>query len=649
MLEMCGIWNLLMKGMNKMQYPITNKKLGMTYHQDKTIFRLWSPIKENVYLCLYENADTIERKLHAMHKAKDGTHELTVEGDLEGYFYTFLLDERSEVTDPYSVASSLNSIRSAVVDLSKSNPEGWEEHKAPKPENHTDAIIYELHIKDFTFDKSSNVQFKGKFLGLSEKETSYNGFKTALSHLVELGITHVHLMPVYDFLTVKEDSEFFQENGNYNWGYDPELYNNVEGSYATQPENPYSRIRELKKMIMALHNAGIQVVVDVVYNHTYLGGESNFNAIMPGYYHRFTNEGYYSNGSGCGNEIASENPMVRKFIVDSVKYWLDEYKLDGFRFDLMALTDKTTMKLVVDELRKDRPDILIYGEPWQAGGSTLSYDQMPVKGTQNQLGVAMFNDEFRDAIKGDNNGTERGFVQGHSGFTNAVETGIVGSIEYESQRIGFTQSPIETINYINAHDDLIIYDKMKRVFPSMDEESIIALNRLSFGILLTSQGIPFFHSGNEFLRSKDMISNTYNAPSSINNVDWSLKEKNYDFFKYMKDLIQLRKDYKVFRLSSRKEILEQLRFVNNGMDLVITYTLKKDNGDFLFVIHNARHEKISIEKLLVQFHLEKEHGISMEAVTFKKIFNKEGLIAEEISDDLLIMDAISTEVFYIKS
>lgn len=632
-----------------MAYPITNKKLGMTYHQEETIFRLWSPIKEDVNLCLYENAETIHREIYPMTKDSEGTHELTIKGDLDGYFYTYLLDERSEVNDPYSVASSLNSVRSAVVNLEKSNPEGWKDHKIPTQEDHTDAIIYELHIKDFTFDKTSNVEYRGKFLGLSEEETSYNGFSTALSHLVELGITHVHLMPVYDFLSVREDSEFFNENGNYNWGYDPELYNNVEGSYATEPDNPYSRIIELKTMIMALHNVGIKVILDVVYNHTYLGGESNFNAIMPGYYHRFTSHGHYSNGSGCGNEIASEKPMVQKFIVDSVKYWLEEFKIDGFRFDLMALTDKKTMKLVVDELRENRPDILIYGEPWAGGMSTLRYDQMPVKGTQNQLGVALFNDEFRDAIKGDNNGTEKGFVQGHNQFIQAVETGIVGSINYEARRIGFTQSPKETINYINAHDDLIIYDKMKRVFPSMDEESIVALNRLSFGILMTSQGIPFFHSGNEFLRSKNMISNTYNAPSSINNVDWSLKEKNNEFYQYFKDLIKLRKDYKVFRLSTAEEIKNRIKFVNNGMDSVISYTLKRDNGDFLLVIHNAKHENITIEKLLLQFHFQTEYEVNLEEVKVKKIFGKNGAVDKPVDGNLLFTDSLSTEVYYINA
>lgn len=631
-----------------MQYPITNKKLGFTYHQDETIFRLWSPMKADVKLCLYEDSESLQRKTYQMKKTEDGTHETTIEENLDGYFYTFLLDNLSEVTDPYSVASSLNSLRSAVVDLDKSNPEGWENHDIPKIKNHTDAIIYELHIKDFTFDQSSNVKTPGKFLGLSELETTYEGFSTALSHLIELGVTHVHLMPIYDFLTVKEDSEFFHEDGNYNWGYDPELYNNVEGSYATVPEDPYSRIRELKTMILALHNAGIQVVIDVVYNHTYLGGESNFNAIMPEYYHRFTSNGHFSNGSGCGNEFASEKPMVRQFILDSVKYWLDEYKVDGFRFDLMALTDKDTMKLVVDTLREDRPDILIYGEPWTGGMSTLSYNQMPVKGTQNQLGVAMFNDEFRDAIKGDNNGYKKGFSQGNNSFKHPVESGIVGSIHYDTYRVGFTQNPGETVNYINAHDDLIIYDKMKHVFSSLNEEGIEALNRLAFGILMTSQGIPFFHSGNEFLRSKDMISNTYNAPSSINNLDWSLKAKNQEFYQYFKDLIKLRKDYEVFRIPDPEEIKKNIKFMSLYLDGVIAYTLKRKKGDLLLVIHNARRDSITLDKNIITEHLKNHQATELKDMKIDKIFDRRGLIDnEEVTGNLLHVENLSTEVYNI--
>lgn len=633
-----------------MDYPITNKKLGFTYSKENTIFRLWSPIKDDVKLCIYEDGESIQRRIFQMDKTEDGCHQVMIEEDLDGFFYAFLLDNRSEVTDPYSISSSLNSIRSAIVDLEKTNPEGWKTHTIPKDENHTDAIIYELHIKDFTFDETSNVEYSGKFLGISEEETSYKGFSTALSHLIELGITHVHLMPIYDFLTVNEDLDFFEVDGNYNWGYDPELYNNVEGSYSTKPKNPYSRIKEFKKMIMALHNAGIQVVVDVVYNHTFLGGESNFNAIMPGYYYRMTESGHYSNGSGCGNELASENPMVRQFIVDSAKFWLDEYKLDGFRFDLMALTDKTTMKLVVDELRNGHPDILIYGEPWAGGLSTLDYDQMPVKGTQNQLGVAMFNDEFRDAIKGDNNGYKKGFSQGNNSFKHAVESGIVGSIHYDGYRIGFTQSPNETINYINAHDDLILYDKMKKIFPSLDEEEIVSLNRLAFGILMTSQGIPFFHSGNEFLRSKNMISNTYNAPSSINNLDWSLKEKNQEFYYYFKDLIKLRKTYEVFRLPKAEDIKNFIKFVNLYLEGVISYTLKRSNGDLLLVLHNARRDTITLDKKIIMDHLRDHQGIVLEKIKINKIFDGRGLVKDEIADgNLLHVDSLSTEVYYMRS
>lgn len=629
-------------------YPSTNETLGMIYQKEQTTFRLWSPIKDDVKLCLYDNANILQRTEYEMNKSNEGVHELIIEGNLEGFYYTYLIDGISEVTDPYSLASSLNSIRSAIVDLDKTNPEGWLEHSVPRLKHHTDAIIYELHIKDFTFDESSNVVNKGKFLGLKELNTSYEGFSTGLSHLIELGVTHVHLMPVYDFLTVKEDREFFNEDGNYNWGYDPELYNNVEGSYSTFPDNPKSRIYELKQMIMALHEAGIQVILDVVYNHTYRGGESNFNIIMPGYFHRFDGAGNYSNGSGCGNEIASENTMVRKFIIDSVKFWLDEYKIDGFRFDLMALTDIETMEGVVKTLRESRPDILIYGEPWSGGLSTLPYEDMPVKGTQNKLGVAMFNDEFRDSIKGDNNGFVRGFAQGDNKFKIGVEAGIAGSINYDQYRIGFTQSPKETINYINAHDDLILFDKMKRIFPTRDRDELESLNKLAFGILLTSQGIPFFHAGNEFLRSKSMIPNTYNAPSSINNLDWTLKAEEPGFYKYFKDLIKLRNDYGVFRLTTATEIRKQLKFLEGNENLVIAYTLKRLNNDLLLVVHNARDDSMTIDSSYLRKHLKTFQATETETIKVEKIFDHSGRVTNQVVDGNLIhVRGLSTEVYYI--
>lgn len=612
-----------------MDYPVINKKLGYSYSFDKTVFKLWSPIRDNISLLLYENGETIIRKSYPMTKDKDGVHNLTIEGDLKGQYYTYLIEGNLEVTDPYSLASSLNSNRSAIIDIEDTNPIGWRNHSIPLNNHNTNAIIYEVHVKDFTFHKTSGVENKGKFLGMIEKGSEFNGLDTGISHLKDLGITHVHLLPIYDFLTVKEELEYFNVDENYNWGYDPELYNVVEGSYATKPDQPINRIKELKEMIMAFHEEGIKVILDVVYNHTYRSKDSNFNIIMPGYYHRFDN-GNFSNGSGCGNEIASENNMVRKFIVDSVLYWVDEFKIDGLRFDLMALTDLDTMEEIVKTVRDKRPNMLIYGEPWTGGNSTLPSDKMTTKGSQSKLGIAFFNDNFRDAIKGDNNGSVPGFSQGNMDCKIETKTGIAGSIYYNDSHIGFTESPRETINYINAHDDLILYDKMKITFPHLEEAGIERLNKFAFSILFTAQGIPFFHAGNEFLRSKCMISNTYNKPASINSIDWSLKEKNLDYYNYFKDLIKLRKTYDVFTLANADSIRKELKFLEyDSAGISISYTLSIKEDRFLLVVHNANYSSNFISTSILVEHLNKNYAMKSSKLVVLPVLDIKGLVDKE--------------------
>lgn len=614
-----------------MDYPIIKQELGYGYSKDRTVFRLWSPIRDNISLLLYENGETIIRKSYPMTKDEDGVHNLTINGDLKGQYYNYLIEGNLEVTDPYSISSSLNSNRSAIIDIEDTNPIGWKDHPIPVGNNNTNSIIYEVHVKDFTFHKTSGVENKGKFLGMVEKGSEFNGLSTGISHLKDLGITHVHLLPIYDFLTVKEELEYFNVDENYNWGYDPELYNVVEGSYATKPDQPINRIKELKEMIMTMHKEGIKVIIDVVYNHTYRSKDSNFNIIMPGYYHRFDDKGSFSDGAGCGNEIASEKNMVRKFIVDSVLYWVDEFKIDGLRFDLMALTDIDTMKEIVDLVREKRPDILIYGEPWTGGISTLPHNKMTTKGTQSKLGVAVFNDNFRDAIKGDNNGTGTGFSQGNMDYKIETRTGIAGSIYYDDAHIGFTTSPIETINYVNAHDDLILYDKMKKTFPHLDEEGIIRLNKFAFSILFTAQGIPFIHGGNEFLRSKNMISNTYNQPSSINNIDWSLKEKNLKYYNYFKDLIKLRKDYPAFRLIDAESIRRQLKFLGyNSEGVSIAYTLSLEEEDkFLLIVHNANYHSTFISTAIILEHLSKNYKSKGDKLVILPVLDINGLVSKK--------------------
>lgn len=614
-----------------MDYPITNKKLGYSYTKDMTIFRLWSPLRDNIYLLLYENGETINRRSFLMEKEEDGVHKVIIKEDLKNYYYTYLIDGNLEVTDPYSLGSSLNSNRSAIIDMDETNPWGWERHPIPRNGHNTNAIIYETHIKDFTYDNTSGAENRGKFLGFAEKNTKYNEIPTGLAHLKDLGITHVHLLPICDFISVKEEKEYFNVDENYNWGYDPELYNVVEGSYATKPEDPVIRIKELKEMIMSLHEEGLKVIIDVVYNHTYRSVHSNFNVIMPGYYYRFDHKGHFSDGTGVGNEIASEKSMVRKFILESVLYWVEEFKIDGLRFDLMALIDKETVKQIVDNVREIRPDILIYGEPWAGGQTPLAHNKMTLKGSQSQLGIAFFNDDFRDAVKGDNNGVERGFCQGNMDYKLGTETGIAGSIYYDDSHIGFTSSPIETINYINAHDDLIIYDKMVATFPHLDEVGIIRLNKLAFSILFTAQGIPFFHGGNEFLRSKLMITNTYNQPSSINNIDWSLKEKHWEFYDYFRDLIKLRKSYAAFRLADAESIRKRLKFLWYACHGVcISYTLSLEEEDkFLLVVHNANYQSTFISTAIILEHLHFNYNSERAKLVIMPVLDFNGLVPKK--------------------
>ncbi len=612
--------------------PTTDKELGMIYTKERTKIRIWSPLQDEVHLIIYPRYDLVDRKVFLMEKSKDGVHQYVLEGDHKGYFYNFLIDGE-EVTDPYAIASSKNSKHSAIIDLEDTNPRGWTSHKIPKGNNHCDAIIYEVHVKDFTVSPSSGVKYRGKYKGFVEDDTSYNGLTTGISHLKELGITHVHLLPVYDFYTVNEEKHDFYRDENYNWGYDPELYNVVEGSYATAPEDPINRIKELKNLIMELHKAGIKVVLDVVYNHTYKNYDSNFNIIMPKYYHRIRSDGTFSDGSGCGNEIASERPMVRKFILDSLKYWVNEFKVDGFRFDLMALMDIDTTEEILKELRKINPDILIYGEPWAGNSSILPHEKMTTKGRQYGQSYAFFNDDIRDSIKGDTNGDKKGFIQGESSHRLGVETGIVGSINYDSNHIGFTKSPNETINYINSHDDLIIYDKIKKSLPHMAQVDIERLNRFGFSILFTAQGIPFFHGGNEFLRTKHMIPNTYNSPISINAIDWSLKEKNLEFYNYFRSLIELRKEYKEFRLADEKLIRDKVKFVHNfGNKNVIAYTLSTDQG-YLLLIHNGEFYSIGLEKENIKAHLSYNYQEGIGNFDIIPIFDGKGFVGDDLGVD----------------
>lgn len=655
--------------MDKSTYPITDKPLGAIYQSHQTTFNVWAPTHKTINLAIYDASKAPFRTLYPMDKASDGVFSVTLPGDLHGVFYTYLLDGQSEVTDPYSLSTSANGLRSAVVDLGRTHPENWIGHSRPRGNMGCDAILYEVHVKDFSGHSNSGMVHKGKFLAFSENDTKIENMSTGLDHLVDLGVTHVHLMPIYDFTTVDEELE---DDNNYNWGYDPEHFDTPEGSYATNPDDPTCRILELKTAIKALHEKGLKVVLDVVYNHTYRTEHSNFNVLAPHYYHRITEDGAFSNGSGCGNEFASEMPMARNFILSSLLYWVNEYQVDGFRFDLMALIDKNTIFSALKALREIDPEILFYGEPWMGGLSTLPEAERLYKGAQCGQGFSLFNDDFRDAIKGDNDSTGKGFIQGNKDMKFRMHTGIVGSIAYDAKYIGFTTHPCESINYFNAHDNLILFDKLKKSVPDASFEELVSMNKLAFNLLLTAQGTPFFHAGNEFLRDKKGNHNSYNAPLSINAIDWKNKVKYAAFYKYVKDLITLRKTYKCLRLKSSEAIKKSVFFVEDTeyleafKDGIVTIIKQEKDASFqcMLIAHNPGKEAmlLSIHDLkdtILGYFSDNapsldgkmiESVIPLDAFTIECIFDERGLLElpeniDPLTQHLVRVNPMSSSIF----
>lgn len=618
-------------------------KLGITYTTSSTKFSVWAPIRNKIKLLIYENYNHLRRKEYPMYKDARGIFSTEISGDLDGKYYTYLINDMYEVTDPYSIASSINSEKSAIINLGSTDPEGFREHASPE-NKYKEAIIYEVHIKDYSVCISSGTLNRGKYLGFIDNKSNIDGFYTGIEHLKELGITHVHLLPIADYITVLEEPSKFFNSDNYNWGYDPELYNVPEGSYSLNPFDPKSRIYELKKLIMELHKAGISVVLDVVYNHTYRTVDSNFNTLMPGYYYRKFN-GAFSNGSGCGNELATEKTMTRKFIIESLKYWQSEYRIDGFRFDLMALIDNETIYEAIEELRKQDPNALIYGEPWTAQSSPLLLNKRSGFGSQRNRNFGIFNPYFRDAIKGDGDGVNRGYIQGDGSLKNKIETGIIGSINMDKNHIGFCSEPDETINYYNSHDNLIITDKLKLWFgdiPELEDMSMLAMS-----IIMTSQGIPFIHAGNEFLRDKKLVSNSYNSDLSVNGINWENKKKYINIFNHSKDIIQTRKELVEFFTLSASEIRQSIKFISDLPDHVIAYTIKRKNR-ILLIIHNIGWDKftINIANSIENLKLTNKYD------RYKKIeiFNKNGKVNNVINDITKYkVDRISTSIVSIEN
>lgn len=566
-------------------YPVYHgMDLGLSYSKVGSTFRLWSPEAEAVRLHLYQSQNDPPVSTRSMNKDNSGgTWSLSINKDLAGTYYTFQVRSNgqwlSETPGPYAKATGINGKRGFVLDMSQTNPDNWEEDARPDLQSFNDIIIYELHLRDISIDPNSGIKFKGKFLGLSERGTqTSSGQSTGVDHLVELGVTHVHILPMFDFRSIDETK--LDENP-YNWGYEPQNYNVPEGSYSTDPGNPISRIKELKTMIQVLHNAGIRVIMDVVYNHTGFGepGDDVFDSSAPGYYYRKNIDGTLSNASACGNETASERAMMRKFMIESVSYWATEYHMDGFRFDLMGIHDLQTMNEISTRLRNIDPTIFIYGEGWKAGSSPLADDQLALKSNVPKLkAVAAFSDEIRDGIKGSwHDWKSPGFVSGNSDRIEGVKFGIAGGVHHP--QINYTAvhesdeawapNPDQCIVYVSCHDNHTLYDKLKIVNPESLEEDIIKQHILANTIVLTSQGIPFLHAGVDFVRTKQGVENSYNSPDSINMIDWNRKEKYSEVFTYYKQLIQMRKDHPAFRMKSQKMINDNLTFVNQEGNVIV--------------------------------------------------------------------------------
>ena len=590
------------------KYPVYNgMDLGLIYSADKSVFRIWSPTAEKVELLLYKEGDGgSSLSNHSMQTSSDGTWVVELPGNKNGLFYTFrvMINKKwqNEVPDPYAKAVGVNGKRAMIVDLEKTNPINWEKDKSPVFKNPTDAIIYELHVRDASISATSGIKNKGKFLGLTERGTkNAAGLSTGLDHIKELGVTHVHLLPLYDFNSVDET----KPDAKYNWGYDPLNYNVPEGSYSTNAYDGVTRIKEFKQLVKTFHEDGLRVVMDVVYNHTALTETSNFNQLVPGYYYRQTKDGKFSNATACGNETASERPMFRKFMLESMKYWVQEYHIDGFRVDLMGVHDIETMNLISRELHAIKPDILIYGEGWTAGASPLPDSLRALKANVSKLDrIAVFSDDIRDGIKGSVfDHADKGFASGKQGMTESIRFGVVASckhiqVNYNSVNYSkkpYATEPYQTISYCECHDNHVLWDKLSISAKNATEAERINMHKLALSIVLTSQGISFLHAGTEFLRSKKGVENSFESPDSINAIDWDLKTKNKLVFDYVKAFVKMRKEHPAFRMPTANLIGTTLQFEEGYPEGIFAYringTPSGDKWKMIFVIFNGTGEE----------------------------------------------------------
>ncbi len=575
------------------KYYSYDGELGVILSEGKTEFKTWAPEAEKVTLLVYSDGHESEPDAeYQMRMGDRGVWSVTVDADISGYYYTyrFVYDGVSdEAVDIYATATGCNGERGYICSPEGISPDGWEYDGYVTLESYTDAVLYEAHIRDLTVDESSGVSDKnrGKLLGLTESSRNKYGQPTGLDYIADLGVTHIHLLPAFDYDEVNEANPV-----QYNWGYNPKNYNVPEGSYSSDPFNPEARIMEFKQMVKAIHQKGMGVVMDVVYNHTYSGDDSWFEIAYPHYYHRMRS-GSYSNGSGCGNEMASEHYMCRKYIIDSVLYWAREYHIDGFRFDLMALLDIVTMNELYEKLKEINPNVIIYGEGWIGGDSTLNpYDACFNSNAERTPNLAYFNDGYRDSIKGNTFINEsKGYVSGNIHCRAGIIGGLLG-------KIWWSASPTQTINYCEAHDNLTMWDKLCVSVPGACRDDRKKMARLSLALVFLAQGIPFIQAGQEFLRSKPLGDgkydhNSYKSPDSVNSIKWDTLFDNRQEAEYVKGLIKFRKENKLLRLSTYEEIDSAAEFFPSG-DGMISLMLRDDQDEILILVNPIPRAKMFV-------------------------------------------------------
>lgn len=585
----------------------TGTDLGLSWSAKQSVLRIWAPTATKAQLKLYDKAlDGALLQTIPMKKSKQGTWLATLPGNNEGRYYTFQIEYNghwlNEVPDPYAKAVGTNGKRAMIVDLNKTNPAGWNKDQSPTLVSPTDAIIYELHVRDASMATNSGIQHKGKFTGLTETGTVNNeGLSTGLDHLKELGVTHIHLLPFYDYNSVDESGNVKHQ---YNWGYDPQNYNTPEGSYATQAADGRVRIKEFKQLVKTFHQNGLSVVMDVVYNHTALTEPSNFNQLVPGYYYRKKNDGTFSDATACGNETASEKAMMRKFMLESVLYWVNEYHIDGFRFDLMGVHDIETMNQVSAALHKIKPGILLYGEGWTAGASPLPESKRAVKKNAAMLnGIAVFSDDIRDGIKGSVfEHTDKGFASGKAGMEESVKFGIVAACNHPQvnykmvnySKAPYAKGPFNTITYAECHDNHTLWDKLAISAADATVAERTEMQKLALSIVLTSQGISFLHAGTEFLRTKKGVENSYKSPDSINAINWHLKTQHKDVVAFVQQLIQMRKAHPAFRMHTAIQVKNNISFFDAPPGVIgykINGAAVKDSWSKIQVWFNGSNEE----------------------------------------------------------